>query len=273
MPEIAPTITAAGPKKDARSPVKALLQARRLCYEAGRGQLISDVDLNIHGGRKTVIMGPNGAGKSVLLRLLHGLLKPTGGQILWNGRTLGTEDRRAQAMVFQRPVMLRRSAAANLRFALSVRGVRGAERTKREREALERARLGDLALQPARVLSVGEQQRLAVARALACKPRMLFLDEPTASLDPASTQSIEELILQAHSDGVSIVLVTHDAGQARRIGDDLVFLHAGRVAEAGTVASVLNAPGTEPVRAWLEGRLYLELPDQRGTGIAQGEAL
>ena len=270
MPETAPTIAAACTRKEVPSPVEALLQARRLRYKAGRGWLISDVDLNIHGGRKTVIMGPNGAGKSVLLRLLHGLLEPTGGEILWNGRTLGTWVRREQAMVFQRPVMLRRSAAANLRFALSVRGIRGAERARREREALERARLGDLAQRPARVLSVGEQQRLAVARALACRPRMLFLDEPTASLDPASTQSIEELILQAHSDGVSIVLVTHDAGQARRIGDDLVFLHGGRVAEAGTVSSVLDAPGTEPVRAWLEGRLYLELPDQRGTGNARG---
>ena len=235
-----------------------LLRTRCLCFDAGGKRLVDRIDADIHPHRRTVIMGANGTGKSLLLRLLHGLIRPTAGGVLWLGRPLDREGRRGQAMVFQRPVMLRRSVLANLRFALAVRGIAGSERMAREAEALARARLGDLAHRPARVLSGGEQQRLAIARALACAPRVLFLDEPTASLDPASTHAIEHQIREAHTSGVTIVLVTHDIGQARRLGDDLIFLHAGRVVESGPAPEVLDAPRSEAARAWLEGRLYLD---------------
>ena len=235
-----------------------LLQARGLCFDAGGKRLVDRIDADIRPHRRTVIMGANGTGKSLLLRLLHGLIQPTAGEVLWQGRPLDREGRGGQAMVFQRPVMLRRSVLANLRFALAVRGVGGSERATREAEAIERARLRDFASRPARVLSAGEQQRLAVARALACAPRVLLLDEPTASLDPASTYAIEQQIREAHGSGVTIVLVTHDAGQARRLGDDVIFLHAGRVVETGCVPDVLDAPRSEESRAWLEGRLYLD---------------
>lgn len=234
-----------------------LLSARGLAFEAGGGRLIDGIDLDIGAGARTAIMGANGAGKSLLLRLLHGLIEPGGGEVRWRGRPLDRAARRAQAMVFQRPVMLRRSARANLRFALAARGVDPAERVAREARAIERARLGGLAHRPARVLSAGEQQRLAVARALACAPDLLFLDEPTANLDPASTHAVEGLIGEAHADGVAIVLVTHDAGQARRLADEAVFLHAGRAVERGPAARVLDAPRSEAARAWLEGRLWL----------------
>ena len=238
----------------------ALLSARGLCFDAGGKRLIDGVDIDIRPGRRTVVMGANGAGKSLLLRLLHGLIRPTAGEVLWQGRPLDREGRLAQAMVFQRPVLLRRSVLANLRFALAVRGLPGPERRAREAEAMERSRLGDLAGRPARVLSGGEQQRLAVVRALACAPGLLFLDEPTASLDPGSTHAIEQLVGDAHESGVAIVLVTHDTGQARRLGDDLVFLHGGRVVETGRAADVLGAPRSEAARAWLEGRLDLGSP-------------
>ncbi|WP_343116263.1 ABC transporter ATP-binding protein [Ostreiculturibacter nitratireducens] len=234
-----------------------LMEARRLCFDAGGKRLIDNVDVVIRKGRRTVVMGANGTGKSLLLRLLHGLIPPSGGEVLWRGAPLDGTARRAQAMVFQRPVMLRRSALANLRFALAVRGLQGAERARREAEAMSRARLEDLARRPARVLSGGEQQRLAMARALACKPDILFLDEPTASLDPASTHAIEALINEAHRDGVTVVMITHDPRQARRLGDDLIFLHDGRIAETGGVLPVLDNPKSEAARAWLEGRLYL----------------
>ena len=256
--------TAAGLAPPAEASPAPLLQARGLCFDAGGKRLIDRIDADIRPRRRTVIMGANGTGKSLLLRLLHGLIRPTEGKVLWEGRALDREGRRAQAMVFQRPVMLRRSALANLRFALAVRGVAGSERAAREAEAIDRARLGDLANRPARVLSGGEQQRLAVARALACAPHALFLDEPTASLDPASTHAIEQQIRVAHENGVTIVLVTHDVGQARRLGDDLLFLHAGQVVETGRVADVLEAPRSEAARAWLEGRLYLD-PQPRRT--------
>ncbi len=234
-----------------------LLSARGLQFEARGKRLLDDVDLTIGEGRCTVILGANGAGKSLLLRLMHGLIAPTAGTIRWQGGPLDRSARAAQAMVFQRPVMLRRSVLANLRFALSVRGIRGRARAARAAEALERANLSDLAHRPARVLSGGEQQRLAVARALACAPDLLFLDEPTASLDPASTFAIEALIREAHDAGVTVVLVTHDTGQARRLGQDIVFLDGGRVAETGPVGDVLAHPRSEAARAWLGGRLYL----------------
>lgn len=242
---------------DAAARPQPILAAKGLSVDARAKRLLRGVDVEIAPGRRTVIMGANGAGKSLLLRCLHGLVRPSAGEILWNGRPLDRAARRVQAMVFQRPVMLRRSARANLRFALAARGVRASERAERERWALATARLEALSRRPARGLSGGEQQRLAIARALACAPDILFLDEPTASLDPASTHAVEELIDAAHARGVTIVLVTHDAGQARRLGDDLVFLDDGRVAERGEARQVLDAPRSEAARAWLNGRLFL----------------
>lgn len=239
----------------------AVLEAHGLVLTRGGRRLIDGVDLAVARGRRTVIMGANGAGKSLLLRILHGLIRPDAGTVLWHGRALDRAARDAQAMVFQRPVLLRRSVAANLRFALAARGLPRRERAVRTADALAVARLEPLARRPARLLSGGEQQRLAMARALAVSPEMLLLDEPTASLDPASTQAVETLVDRAHAQGVTTVLVTHDIGQARRIGDDLIFLHAGRVVETGPVSETLAAPRTEALRAWCEGRLYLGRPN------------
>lgn len=237
------------------APGTVLTEARDLSFSARGRVLIDSVDLSALCGQVTVIMGANGAGKSLLLRLMHGLIAPTGGTIRWRGNPLDRAARLKQAMVFQRPVLLRRSAAANLRFALAVRGVRRAERAKREAEALDRARLAHVAGRPARVLSGGEQQRLALARALVCEPELLFLDEPTASLDPGSTRAFEALVTEAKAAGVTVVLVTHDPGQARRLGDRLVFLQAGRVAETGDVTEVLDNPRSVAVRDWRDGRI------------------
>jgi tungstate transport system ATP-binding protein len=240
--------------------IRPLVEARGLVLERGGQRLIGGVDLAIHPGRRTVILGANGSGKSLLLRLLHGLVAPEAGEVLWQGRRMDRAARDAQALVFQKPVLLRRSVAANLQFALKVRGIGGRERRARVAAALEAARLTHLADRPARVLSGGEQQRLAIARALSTNPTLLFLDEPTASLDPASTELIERQLAAAHAGGVTIVLVTHDTGQARRMADDIVFLHAGRVAERGPASRVLTAPASEAAQAWLEGRLYTGTP-------------
>ncbi|WP_425087850.1 phosphate ABC transporter ATP-binding protein [Stappia sp.] len=242
----------------ASAPAPLLMQARGVSFRPQGKPLVDDIDLDIREGRRLIVMGSNGAGKSLLMRLLHGLIAPTSGEVVWRGKPLDRTAMREQAMVFQRPVMLRRSVIANLQFALAVRGIGGAERRRRVEEALEQARLGDLAKRPARVLSGGEQQRLALARALACTPRLLFLDEPTASLDPASTLAIENLIATAHARGITIVMITHDKGQARRLGDDIAFLHAGRLVETGPAARVLETPSSGAARAWLEGRLYLD---------------
>ncbi|MCC1492219.1 ATP-binding cassette domain-containing protein [Cognatishimia sp. F0-27] len=234
-----------------------LMRAEALRFETAGRALLKDVTLDLRAGRHSVIMGPNGAGKSLLLRVLHGLARPTGGAVLWEARPLDAAARAQQAMVFQRPVLLRRSVAANLRFALAARGVPRRYRAEGVAAGLVRARLEPLANSPARRLSGGEQQRLALAMALAANPRLLFLDEPTASLDPASTQLVETMLGEARSAGVTLVTVTHDAGQARRIGDDLVFLQDGMVAETGPLTERLAAPRSAPLRAWMEGRLYI----------------
>jgi tungstate transport system ATP-binding protein len=233
------------------------VELRSLSYEASGKRVIDGIDLMIETRGITAIMGPNGAGKSVLLRLMHGLIAPTGGKILWEGRHMDRSLARRQAMVFQRPVLLRRSAAANIWHALGLRGVDRGERAIRVDEALKLAGLERQASTPARVLSGGEQQRLCLARALSLEPDVLFLDEPTASLDPASTLAIEGLLLDAQRHGIKVIIVTHDLGQASRLAQDVIFLHHGRVIEHQDTESFLNHPRSESARAFIRGGLVL----------------
>ena len=232
------------------------LELRRVTFAARDQRLLDIGQLTIGPRLRTVIMGANGAGKSLLLRLIHGLIAPQAGSILWNGAS-PEEVRSRQAFVAQRPVMLRRSAAANIHFALQGR-FGGAERARRVAEALCSARLEHRADTPARLLSGGEQQRLALARALARRPEVLLLDEPTASLDPASILAFESMIAAANAEGVKIIFVTHDIGQARRIADEVVFLDRGKVAEQTPAASFFAGPASLAARAYLEGRLFIE---------------
>jgi tungstate transport system ATP-binding protein len=223
-------------------------------WEAGGRRIIDQISLTLDAGPASIIVGPNGAGKSVLLRLCHGLLQPAAGAITWNGtEPLGTPRR--QAMVFQRPVLLRRSALGNIAYALALAQVPRHERQSRAMEALRKVGLETLAAHPARVLSGGEQQRLALARAWALKPEVLFLDEPTASLDPASTHEIEKVIAAMHASGTKIVMVTHQLGQARRLGDEILFLHQGRVVERATADRFFKHPDSPEAVQFLEGEL------------------
>jgi tungstate transport system ATP-binding protein len=230
------------------------LELRGLAWEAGGERRIDGIDLDLAAGPRTVILGPNGAGKSLLLRLCHGLLAPSAGSINWRGPA-ASEARTRQAMVFQRPVLLRRSAAANVDYALRVRGLRRGERRARVAAALARTGLSGRARQPARDLSIGEQQRLALARAWASEPELLFLDEPTASLDPAATHAVEAVIEAMHQAGCKIVMTTHDLGQARRVADEILFLHRGRILERQEAARFFDNPATEEAAAFLAGRL------------------
>ncbi|MEO0428605.1 MAG: ATP-binding cassette domain-containing protein [Pseudomonadota bacterium] len=219
------------------------------------GQLLLDgIDLTLASRDITVVMGANGAGKSLFLRVLHGLVEPGSGRISWAGRPNSAATRHAQAMVFQKPVLLRRSVAANIDFVLRARG---GPNPRRRDALLSHVGLLSQARQPARALSGGEQQRLAVARALATDPSVLMMDEPTASLDPASTASIEAIVLGARDAGTKVIFVTHDIGQARRIADEVVFLHRGRVAEHARAEQFFAEPSSEAARAYLAGRLLL----------------
>ncbi len=234
------------------------LVASDLVFEAQGRRLIDAIHLNLTVGAITVVLGPNGAGKSLLLRLLHGLIRPTSGSIHWRGKVADDEIRRRQAMVFQRPVVLRRSTVANVRYALKARRTYPyAGLTERARFWLEAAGLLGLADTPARRLSGGEQQRLAMARALCQEPEVLFLDEPTASLDPASTLTIERLIQVAHESGTKIVLVTHDLGQAKRLAGEVIFLYRGRIEELGTAPSFFEDAMSARATDFLAGRIVL----------------
>ena len=230
------------------------LEVRGLGFAAGAKPILADVSFTIHGGTRTVILGPNGAGKSVLLRLLHGLLAPASGSISWGGLDPG-QVRRRQGMVFQRPVMLRRSALANLTHALAVHGVPRAQRAERARSALLAAGLEAHARQPARTLSGGEQQRLAIARAWALEPEVLLLDEPTANLDPEATAAIEKLVRAVEARGTRIIMTTHDIGQARRLATEVMFIHRGRLLEHDTASAFFARPATTAAARFIGGDL------------------
>jgi tungstate transport system ATP-binding protein len=228
------------------------IEARGVAVRLGGHEALHGIDLRLEGEAPVAVLGANGAGKSVLLRTLHGLVAPTHGAVLWSGSSVRPRD---QAMVFQRPVLLRRSTLANVEYALAVNGVRGGERRSRAHEALARVGLGSLAARPARVLSGGEQQRLALARAWALRPRVMFLDEPTASLDPAAAAEIERIVVEIRAAGTALVFTTHHLGFARRIASEIVFLHEGRVTEKTPAETFFKSPRSAEAAAFLRGEL------------------
>jgi tungstate transport system ATP-binding protein len=229
------------------------LRASAASYAVGGAALVQGLTFTLAAGPRTVILGANGAGKSVTLRLCHGLLQPSAGTIEWLGPAAGM--RRGHAMVFQRPLMLRRSVLANVTHALRLAGAKRTDAKAAAAAALARFGLAPLARRQARVLSGGEQQRLAIARAWAIGPELLFLDEPTASLDPAATRAVEEMIAALHADGVKIVMSTHDLGQARRMADEVIFLHRGRLLEHGPAGEFFDRPRTAEAAAFIRGEL------------------
>lgn len=210
-------------------------------------RLLNDVSFTLHQGGISVIIGPNGAGKSLLLRLCNGLLMPTNGTISW-----AKNERLRHAMVFQRPIMLRRSVRANIQHTLKAAG---SSDSKRADAALARFGLTHLANRPARLLSGGEQQRLAIARAWSQSPEVLFLDEPSSQLDPGNTREIETILLSLAADGITLVMTTHDLGQARRLAQRIMFMHRGRLLEDTDASNFFSAPQTSQARAFLAGEL------------------
>ncbi len=226
----------------------------RVSFDAGGSRILDGVDATIERGPRTVVLGPNGAGKSVMLRLCHGLLAPSAGAIRWASAD-STRAPRRQAMVFQRPVLLRRSVFGNLTFALKIAGIERDDRYRRAWAALARVGLGAFADRPARVLSGGEQQRLALARAWMLEPDVLFLDEPTANLDPGATREIEAIVQSIHESGTKIVFVTHNLGQAKRLGDEVLFLDRGRLVERASVERFFQHPATAEAATFLQGEL------------------
>jgi tungstate transport system ATP-binding protein len=230
------------------------LAVRDLSYVVGGKVLLEGLSFRLEGRRRTVILGANGAGKSVLMRLCHGLLRPSAGSIRWADAP-ATEVMQRQAMVFQRPVVLRRSVAANIEHSLAVRGIERSRRPALVAEALARAGLDHKAAQAARTLSGGEQQRMVIARAAVLQPEVLLLDEPTSNLDPEATWAVEELIRTVDAAGTKIIMTTHDIAQARRLAEDVLFLHRGVLLEHSPAPGFFESPGHPAARRFLEGAL------------------
>jgi tungstate transport system ATP-binding protein len=229
------------------------LSVEALSFAPEGRALVDAASFALPAGGLTVLLGPNGAGKSLLLRLCHGLLAPADGSVRWAAEP----DKRARrhAMVFQKPIMLRRSVAANVLHALAASGVGGRARQERMAAALARFGLAERAGQPARLLSGGEQQRLAIARAWALRPELLFLDEPTSQLDPAATRQIEALLSGLVSEGMTVLMSTHDLGQARRMASRVLFMHRGRLIEDAAAETFFAGPQSAEARAFLAGEL------------------
>lgn len=230
------------------------LKLENLGFAVSGREIIKSISCEISSATRTVILGPNGAGKSVLMRLCHGLLTPTTGRVIWRQDSVARRAR-GQAMVFQRPVVLRRSAIANVIYALKLAGITPTECRLRAADVLEAVGLASVADRPARVLSGGEQQRLALARAWALGPEVLFLDEPTANLDPNATRDIESIISAIHASGTKIIMTTHSLGQARRLGDEIIFVSDGRLVERASVDAFFKQPQSAEAASFLRGEL------------------
>lgn len=228
-----------------------LIEVTNLCLRLNNTDLLNSISVSSKTRGVTMVMGPNGAGKSLFLKCLHGLIQPTFGSIKVCGEHVQGPPN-DQAMVFQKPVLLRRSVLENLAFAAPQGADLGAINN-----ALATAHLGDKRDLPARLLSGGEQQRLAVVRALLRNPKLLVLDEPTASLDPASVQIIEGLIRDFTELGGKTIFISHDLGQAKRLGSEIIFLHKGRVVEHSDADLFFRNPTSKEAKAYLNGQLII----------------
>jgi tungstate transport system ATP-binding protein len=235
------------------------LRVDRLCLEISGRLVLDNISFKLSKGPITVILGPNGAGKTLLLKTCHGLLIPSSGRVSWReiDRAL---VRQGQAMVFQRSVLLKRSVAANIDYALKLRGLAKKDRIEQVERCLDMTGLLALRARRARDLSGGEQQRLALARAWAVRPEILFMDEPTASIDPPATAAIEHLIRRFAKEGVKIVMTTHDLHQAKRLAEEILFLHLGKLLEHAPAESFFARPATAVAKAFIRGELVCEPP-------------
>lgn len=229
-----------------------LIALRRLSVRLGNRTVLHDLSMAVHAGDRIALVGANGSGKTTLLRALHGLLPPAARV---GGERLVAEPAPRQAMLFQRPFLLRLSVRRNLLLALWLAGVPRAEQAARAAAALARVNLQATAERPARVLSGGQQQRLALARAWAVQPQLLFLDEPTASLDPQAKRDVEDLIAEFAAEGMTVVMSSHNLGQVKRLASRVIHLEDGQLTADRSTESFFHEPLPPAAAAFLRGEL------------------
>ncbi|KIC37859.1 ATP-binding cassette domain-containing protein [Leisingera sp. ANG-M7] len=213
--------------------------------------LVGPVDLTLGGQGTSIIIGPNGAGKTTLLKMLHGIVRMNGGRLDWACPL--EEAQKHQAFVFQTPVMMRRSVIDNIAYPLRLTGSSRRQARSRAADWASRVGLGEILERQATMLSGGERQKLALARALVRDPQVLFLDEPCAALDGRATREIEEILAQAAGSGTRLIMSTHNMGQARRLADEVIFVLQGRIHEFRPAAEFFAGPETAQARAFLNG--------------------
>ena len=228
-----------------------LLELRSACVRFGPKLALNDVSLAVNRGERVALVGANGSGKSTLLRALHGLVPLSGGQ-----RIVGAAPR--IAMVFQHPFMLRLSAQANVELGLMLQGMPRAQRRERAMRALERVGLASEARRIGRVLSAGQQQRVAQARARAVQPDVLLLDEPTASLDPTAKREVESLIAEFAAQGITVLMSSHNLGQVKRLASRVIYLEHGRMLADVATEHFFGGPLPEEAMLFLKGELPWE---------------
>ncbi len=242
-----------------RDPASVLpIEANGLRVMRDGRALLDGVDITVTGAQGIVaIVGPNGAGKSLLLRAMAGLVQPDAGQVQWAGKLPDAARIARLGFVLQRPVLLRRTARANLEFALRIAGCARVERSDRALDALNRAGLAHAANAPAHALSGGEQQRLALTRAMLLKPECLFLDEPTANLDPSSVHAFERQLARARDQGMPMLMVSQDLVQVRRIADRVIFMAKGRILEQASADRFFTARQSPEAQSFFNGEFVL----------------
>ena len=238
-------------KKNILMPIKI----KNLNFEKGHRKLLTDISCEIREKGITIILGPNGAGKTLLLKYLHGLISDSTSEITFANKNLNTNIRKKQSMVFQSPILLRRSVFKNILFALQ-------QRTKiinKEKilKVLKRVDLLNLVNENAILLSGGEKQRLSLARAIVTLPKVLFLDEATSNLDPYSIQIIEKIIKEVNKQGTKVIAVTHDLLQAKRLAYDIIFINKGKICEFTDAKIFFSKPKSREGKLFMAGKLIV----------------
>jgi tungstate transport system ATP-binding protein len=230
------------------------IQFKDLSVILGQKIILDKINCKIKSNSITAVLGPNGAGKSIFLQTINGLFSIQSGRLNFNLMEINQEIRKQQAMVFQNPVLLRRTVIANLQF---ISNLRNKESNRLLKKILSKVGLEGYEKKPARLLSGGEKQRLSMARALIINPNLLLLDEPTANLDPYSLNLIEDLVLEENSIGKTIIFTTHDMSQAKRLATDVIFLNKGKVLEQTISKTFFKSPKTLEAQKYINGEILI----------------
>lgn len=230
------------------------IQFKDLSVILGQKIILDKINCKIKSNSITAVLGPNGAGKSIFLQTINGLFSIQSGRLNFNLMEINQEIRKQQAMVFQNPVLLRRTVIANLQF---ISNLRNKESNRFLKKILSKVGLEGYEKKPARLLSGGEKQRLSMARALIINPNLLLLDEPTANLDPYSLKLIEDLVLEENSIGKTIIFTTHDMSQAKRLATDVIFLNKGKVLEQTISKTFFKSPKTLEAQKYINGEILI----------------